>query len=83
MIATEPCPRCHGIVIDEPLQDELMCINCGWRPRLVSPDVQREVDAQLGASTMGRAHKHIPRGRPSPSWPERLRRRIVRLSNAS
>ena len=81
MIRADPCPRCNGIVVDEPLQDELICINCGWRPRLIPPDVQREVDAHLGESTVERAHRHIPRGRPSLKWSERARRRKERLSD--
>ena len=83
MITSDPCPRCHGIVVDEPLQDELLCINCGWRPRLVPPDVQREVDAHLGEPTVERAHRHIPRGKPSLSWSERASRRKERLGEAS
>ena len=80
MITAEPCPRCHGIVVDEPTQDELLCINCGWRPRLVPPDVQREVDIHRGEPSIGRAHRHLPRGKPSLSWSERARRRKERLS---
>ena len=83
LITAEPCPRCKGIVIDEPLQDELLCINCGWRPRLVPSEVQREVDIHLGESSIERAHKHIPRGRPSMSWRERAQRRKERRSQAS
>ena len=80
MITTEPCPRCHGNVVDEPLQDELICINCGWRPRSVPPGVQRDVDAHLGQHFVERAHRHIPGGMPSPDWSERARRRKERLS---
>jgi hypothetical protein len=82
MITAEPCPRCQGVVVDEPLQDELICINCGWRPRLVPPDVQREVDARLGEPSVERAHKHIPRGKTSVKWSERVRRRKERLSGS-
>ena len=82
MITAEPCPRCHGNVSDEPLQDELICINCGWRPLVVATDVQREVDAHRGEPTVERAHNHIPRGMPSLSWSERARLRKERLSEA-
>ena len=82
MIIAEPCPRCNGIVVDEPLQDELICINCGWRPRAVPSDVQRDVDNHRGEPSVERAHKHIPRGKPTPSWSERARRRNERRSGA-
>ena len=83
MITTEPCPRCHGIVVDEPLQDELICINCGWRPISVPASVQRDVDTHLGKRSVERAHKHTPRGKPSMDWSERARRRKERRSQAS
>ena len=82
MSKAEPCPRCHGIVVDEPLQDEPICINCGWRPPSIPPDVQREVDTHMGESSIERAHKHIPRGKPSLSWAERARRRKERQRKA-
>ncbi len=82
MITKKPCPRCHGIVVDEPLQDELICINCGWRPRFVPADVQRDVESHLGEPSIERAHRHIPRGKPSLTWSERARRRGERRSQA-
>lgn len=78
-----PGPRCHGFVVDEPLQDELICVNCGWRPLSVPADVQRDVDAHLGESSVERAHKHIPRGKPTLNWAERSRRRKARRSDAA
>ena len=80
MLTSKPCPKCHGIVVDDPLQDELFCIHCGWRPRAIPYDVQREVDAHLGQASIGRAQNHIPRGQPSPSWWERTHRRKERRS---
>ena len=80
MSVTDPCPRCQGILVDDKLRDEIICINCGWRPRTAPLDVQQGVDTHNGEPSVERAKKHLLKGKPTPSWSERVRRRIQRRS---
>ena len=76
MIRPESCPKCDGVIVDEPLEDELKCLSCGWRPAEIPPDVQEEVDLHLGRSFIDHSRKHLPRGKPPlTGWErEKLRR---------
>lgn len=69
------CPRCNGVVLDDPFESEMKCLNCGWRPRAIPDDVKREVEAHRGKSNIGYNRKRPPRGKPPLSGWERLKQR--------
>ena len=69
------CPRCNGVVLDDPFEGEMKCVTCGWRPRSVPDDVEREVEAHRGKSNIGHNRKRPPRGKPPLSGWERVKRR--------
>ena len=68
------CPRCNGVVLDDPFEAEMKCVTCGWRPRTVPDDVKREVEAHKGKSNIGHNRKKPPRGKPPLSGWERMQK---------
>ncbi|HAL46759.1 MAG: hypothetical protein FI707_11565 [SAR202 cluster bacterium] len=83
MLRQETCPRCEGLVVDEPFEDELKCIYCGWRPVEIPDDVQREVDSHIGRSFIDHSRKRPPRGKPPLSGWEREKLRRQRQNGTS
>jgi len=55
------CPRCSGVVLDDPFEVEKKCVTCGWHPRVVPDEVKREVEAYKGKSNIGHNRKRPPR----------------------
>jgi Zn ribbon nucleic-acid-binding protein len=71
----EYCPRCNGVVLADPFEDDVKCVTCGWHPRTVPDDVMLEVEAHKGKSNIGHNRKRPPQGKPALSGWERLKRR--------
>ena len=77
MAALNGCPRCLGAVLNDSL-DEFLCVNCGWRPVYISPEIQSEVEAYWGRRIVGdaRVANRIGTGKPAASgWDKEKRRR--------
>lgn len=82
VIKLAACPRCKGAVLDYRCDspDSPLCLNCGWRPVDIPPDVQEEVQKYLGKSHVDDRyiHRHIGTGKPPLSGWEREKRRRER-----
>ena len=88
MIKTQACPRCAGAVLEYSGAnvDGPLCVNCGWRPAEIPPDVQEQVMAHMGKPYAEERYLHSQIGTgkaPLNGWQRTKRRRERRAVGAN
>ena len=86
MIHTNACPRCQGAVLEyaPPVEENALCINCGWRRREISAEIQAQVSDRLGQPDVEERYtrSQIGTGKPPLSGWDRVKLRRERERQA-